>query len=133
MKLLAVVLIILSRAQPLEPPNPAFYDMNEYRIERGIDEIKINAIICNSAQKRADYLSSNHIFNHDDFKQQHREFMAGLNQTSTAENLAIKYSDDQVVTAWSKSQKHREIMEEKKYKRGCIVRSDEVVVLWLTN
>ena len=130
---ITALLTIASQAYVIEPPNTAFYELNEYRVEHELPEFKIDSRLCDGAQKRADYLNENNLFNHDGFKKGHKDNLKNYRYTFIGENLARYHSDESLINAWRESKIHNDLMLNDRFKTGCIVRSGDVVVLWLTN
>lgn len=98
--------------------------VNDYRIKNNLTSLVKNAILCNFAKERAEYLIKNIAdWSHDGFKTlapKYRNLMGNTN-SSFGENLAKDfYANYDVRNAWINSPKHKEELDQPLYTKGCV-------------
>lgn len=109
------------------------HELNEYRASNNLPAVELEYAICQKAKERADYLSENQLFDHNGFYAKADEYRYHNDRTFVGENLALDVKDEELISRWDGSPTHQKVMQNDRFKVGCIQRTNRVVVLWLAN
>lgn len=91
--------------------------VNNYRSERGLNELQTLDFISTIAKTHTTYMLETGLVNHDNFPERNEKLVTTVGAKNVGENVAYGYYSAQgVFDAWIASEHHREIIENDSYK-----------------
>ena len=90
--------------------------INNYRSERGLNELQTLDFISTIAKTHTTYMLETGLVNHDNFPERNEKLVTTVGAKNVGENVAYGYYSAQgVFDAWIASEHHREIIENDSY------------------
>lgn len=131
MTLILSILLSINLLNSNKPDTTVLNMVNEIRVENGISAVTYNPLLGKSSMSKACDMEAKKYFSHISPDGRFWKFIeeAGYHYVIAGENLAKDCTDEDCVTLWMNSQKHKDIILDSRFREGAISRCGNSLVL----